>query len=604
MGTGKSKSHGGDSGSSTTEDTWHPNLQAGIGTRQMRVLVFQGSRTAGNTLLFDSARESVNSESPSTAPASSGAGGGPAPRGANSRTPPVRKGAPAFSQELVGELMFGAVPMAIKGKNSKIHFFPAHNQLLITNLFDLKLPVEIFEWVDENLMGRQHRKPHHDHHPPSDVKPPDPAATTETGPAAQTSAATDSGPTLRGEENHGHRSVGGGGLEERRFFSADHLADQAPSSSSSSSSAAGARSGDAGQTAPEEGGRQQPPRRTVAFGTPVQVATTASPGDAPSNQKGGHQGVLVKGAPLPGRSGAGPSGHYQGLRQRSQSFTMTSTGTLKDCEENIRKNEELRELILNSSHLTSAQPVTCRTPFGVVLVIQFPNPKAVAAEAEAARERRKRSFGSRKRHQEDEVVGGDEECEAQHFMDFLLEHIMQVDMMMGKMVASCLRQLHVQGARNVVTAIRQGMECWSFNMFSVSMSQFCLQQSPSLHRSASEFMNSIVYFSRAQRLRHPLWMLATGILPPNELASPQSALSRFSQALSRVELKLEKSGHSSFGQIACVFSIFQTFFSSPISSFRVFRTWWESPCLNFLWSASHVHILFVVWHSPKGPLRI
>ena len=150
--------------------------------------------------------------------------------------------------------------------------------------------------------------------------------------------------------------------------------------------------------------------------------------------------------------------------------------------------------------------VTCRTPFGVVLVIQFPNPKAVAAEAEAARERRKRSFGSRKRHQEDEVVGGDEECEAQHFMDFLLEHIMQVDMMMGKMVASCLRQLHVQGARNVVTAIRQGMECWSFNMFSVSMSQFCLQQSPSLHRSASEFMNSIVYFSRAQRLR---------VSPPN-----------------------------------------------------------------------------------------
>ena len=55
---------------------------------------------------------------------------------------------------------------------------------------------------------------------------------------------------------------------------------------------------------------------------------------------------------------------------------MTSTGTLKDCEENIRKNEELRELILNSSHLTSAQPVSpgenmhCRLP--VVLERGFP----------------------------------------------------------------------------------------------------------------------------------------------------------------------------------------------------------------------------------------
>jgi hypothetical protein len=41
---------------------------------------------------------------------------------------------------LLGEMIFGAIPMQIKGQNTKVHFLPQYRQTLLTKLFQVSIP--------------------------------------------------------------------------------------------------------------------------------------------------------------------------------------------------------------------------------------------------------------------------------------------------------------------------------------------------------------------------------------------------------------------------------------------------------------------------------
>jgi hypothetical protein len=74
-------------------------------------------------------------------------------------TSPNNNKAGVNDTSLLGEMMFGAIPMQIKGQNTKVHFLPYYKQTVLTKLFQVGIPASTLANVDPLFDNKAKRKP-------------------------------------------------------------------------------------------------------------------------------------------------------------------------------------------------------------------------------------------------------------------------------------------------------------------------------------------------------------------------------------------------------------------------------------------------------------
>ena len=106
---------------------WNPPALA---ADQIRVIVFQDSNKRGKVLLYDSSLSDTGLI---------GEKGGRRAQGSSEKTPlPNGKKLSRSDVEMLGEMMFGAIPLAHKHTSTKVHFIRSSPQIVVSKLFSIR----------------------------------------------------------------------------------------------------------------------------------------------------------------------------------------------------------------------------------------------------------------------------------------------------------------------------------------------------------------------------------------------------------------------------------------------------------------------------------